>query len=156
MNNLKLAFFILFLLLFITLIHLQKGQLFALFEEGTGNFTTQIEGENFPKTLIDSTGIKYQLEKPPTRIISATLASDHILSELIDQQRLLAVSSYIDYPSLSNIVGFYSKEITRTEGEIESILALQPDLVFVASYSNPETVRYLLRSYCTVSRLISQ
>ena len=153
MNNFKLAFFILFLLLFITLIYFQKGPLFALFEEGSGNFTTQIQGESFPKTLIDRTGIKFQLEKPPTRIISATLATDHILSDLIDPQRLLAVSSYIDYPSLSNIIGFYNKNISRTEGEIESILALQPDLVFVASYSNPETVRYLLRSHIPVVRL---
>ena len=153
MNNFKLAFFILFLLLLITLIHFQKGPLFALFEEGTGNFTTQIAGEVFPKTLIDSTGIKFSLEKPPTRIISATLASDHILSDLLNPQRLLAVSSYVDYPSLSNIVGFYNQNITRTEGEIESILALQPDLVFVASYSNPETVRYLLRSDIPVVRL---
>ena len=153
MNNFKLAFFILFLLLFITFIHLQKGQLFALFTEGQGNFTTRIEGENFPKTLIDRTGIQFVLKKPPTRIISATLATDHILSELINPQRLVAISSYVDYPSLSNIVGFYNKNIARSEGEIESMLALQPDLVFIASYSNPETVRYLLRSAIPVVRL---
>ena len=153
MNNFKLAFFILFLLLFITFIHLQKGQLFALFTEGQGNFTTRIEGENFPKTLIDRTGIQFVLKKPPTRIISATLATDHILSDLINPQRLVAISSYVDYPSLSNIVGFYNKNIARSEGEIESMLALQPDLVFIASYSNPETVRYLLRSAIPVVRL---
>ena len=153
MNNLKLAFFILLLLLLSTFIHQQKGQLFALFEEGSGNFTTQIEGDSFPKTLIDRTGIEFQLSKPPTRIASATLASDHMLSGLIEQERLVAVSNYIDYPSLSNIVGFYDKKIARTEGEIESILALQPDLVFVASFSNPETVRYLLRSQIPVVRL---
>ena len=153
MNNFKLAFFILFLLLLITIIHFQKGQLFALFKEGTGNFTTQIEGKDFPKTLIDKTGIKYTLAKPPTRIISATLASDHILADLINQDQLVAVSNYIDAPSLSNIVGFYNKSIPRIKGEIESILALQPDLVFVASYSNPDTVRYLLRSHIPVVRL---
>ena len=153
MNNFKLVFFILFLLLIGTLIHHKKGPLFALFEEGTGNFTTQIKGENYPKTLIDKTGITFTLDKPPTRIVSATLATDHILSELIDPKRLVAVSNYVDYPSLSNIVGFYSKDIVRTAGEIESILSLQPDLVFVASYSNPETVRYLLRSGIPVVRL---
>jgi iron complex transport system substrate-binding protein len=153
MNNFRLAFFILLLLLLIGTIHFKKGLLFVLFQEGTGNFTTQVEGETYPKILIDKTGIKFQLQQPPTRIISATLASDHILSELIDPQRLIAVSSYIDYPSLSNLVGFYSKQITRTEGEIESMLALQPDLVFIASYSNPETVRYLLRSHIPVVRI---
>ncbi|MCG6201631.1 ABC transporter substrate-binding protein [Psychromonas antarctica] len=153
MNNFKLAFFILFLLFFIAFIQLYKGTLFTLFEPGLGNFSTQVEGQRFPKTLTDKTGIKFVLHKPPTRIISATLATDHILSGLIDPQRLVAVSSYVDYPSLSNIVGFYDQRISRTQGEIESLLALQPDLVFVASYSNPETVRYLLRSGIAIVRL---
>ena len=153
MNNFKLAFFILFLLLLTTIIHFQKGQLFALFKEGSGNFTTQIKGEDFPKTLIDKTGITFTLAKPPVRIISTTIATDHILAELINPHRLVAVSHYVDLPSLSNIVGFYDKKIPRIEGEIESILALQPDLVFVASYSNPDTVRYLLRSHIPVIRL---
>ncbi|PKG37270.1 ABC transporter substrate-binding protein [Psychromonas sp. Urea-02u-13] len=152
MNNFKLILFALLLLLFIAFIQFKKD-LFVLFEEGHGNFTTQVVGETFPKTLIDVTGISYQLEQPPQRILSATLSTDHILADLIDPKRLVAVSSYIDYPSLSNLVGFYDKEISRTKGEIESMLALQPDVVFVASYSNPETVRYLLRSGIAIVRL---
>tara|TARA_R110001583_G_scaffold21088_1_gene80243 strand:+ start:8141 stop:9145 length:1005 start_codon:yes stop_codon:yes gene_type:complete len=152
MNNFKLILFALLLLLFIIFIQFKK-QLFVLFEEGQGNFTTQVTGESFPKTLTDVTGITYQLKRPPQRILSATLATDHILSDLINPARLVAVSNYVDYPSLSNIVGFYDKKISRTQGEIESMLALQPDLVFVASYSNPETVRYLLRSGIAIVRL---
>jgi iron complex transport system substrate-binding protein len=152
MNNFKLILFAFLLLLFIVFIQFKK-ELFVLFQEGRGNFTTQITGETFPKTLTDVTGITYQLKRPPQRILSATLATDHILSDLINPERLIAVSSYVDYPSLSNIVGFYDKKISRTKGEIESMLALEPDLVFVASYSNPETVRYLLRSGIAIVRL---
>jgi len=152
MNNLKLIFFALLLILFILLIQFKKD-LFVLFEEGQGNFTTQVTGEHFPKTLTDVTGITYQIKQPPQRILSATLATDHILSDLINPERIVAVSSYADYLSLSNIVGFYDANISRTQGEIESMLALQPDLVFVASYSNPETVRYLLRSDIAIVRL---
>ncbi|MCP4322063.1 MAG: ABC transporter substrate-binding protein [Alteromonadales bacterium] len=152
MNNLKLVFFALLLLLFIGLIQFKKD-LFVLFEEGQGNFTTQVSGETFPKKLTDVTGISYQLDKPPQRILSATLATDHILADLVDPKRLVAVTSYVDYPSLSNIVNVYDKSIARLLGEIESMLALQPDLVFVASYSTPETVRYLLRSDIAIVRL---
>lgn len=152
MNNLKLIFFAFLLLLFIAFIQFKK-ELFVLFEEGQGNFTTQVTGEGFPKKLIDVTGITYQLKQPPQRILSATLVTDHILADLVSPQRIVAVSSYADYPSLSNIVGFYPSSISRTQGEIESMLALQPDLVFVASYSNPETVRYLLRSGIAIVRL---
>lgn len=153
MNNLKLAFFTLFLLFVIAVIHFKKGPLYALFPEGGGNFTTQVHGKSFPKKLIDATGITSTLIKPPKRILSATLLSDHILSALIDPTRLVAVSYYVDQPSLSNIVNFYDPAIARTQGEIESMLALRPDLVFVASYSNPETVRYLLRSGIAVVRI---
>jgi iron complex transport system substrate-binding protein len=153
MNNFKLLLFTLFLLFLISLIQFKKGQLFALFNQSPGDFTTQIKGQGFPKTLIDTTGIKFILKKPPGRIISATLATDHILSGLINPQRLVSVSRYVDTPSMSNIVGFFDKSIERTQGEIESMLALQPDLVFVASYSNPETVRYLLRSGIAIVRL---
>ncbi|MGB5444908.1 MAG: ABC transporter substrate-binding protein, partial [Psychromonas sp.] len=153
MNNFKLTCFILFLLLFISLIQFQKGTLFTLFEEGLSDFSTQVEGDSFPKKLLDKTGIEFILAKPPTRILSATLVTDHILADLVDPARLVAVSNYVDTPSMSNIVGFYSPEISRTQGEIESMLALQPDLVFVASYSNPETVRYLLRSDISVVRM---
>ena len=152
MNNIKLLSFALLLLFLIVFIQL-KTHLFVLFEEGQGNFTTQVNGEKFPKTLTDVTGITYQLKRPPQRILSATLTTDHMLADLIAPTRLVAVSSYVDYPSMSNIVGFYDKAISRTQGEIESMLALQPDLVFVASYSNPETVRYLLRSGIAIVRL---
>ncbi|MEL0630193.1 ABC transporter substrate-binding protein [Psychromonas aquatilis] len=152
MNAFKLIFFALFLLLLIAFIQFKKD-IFVLFEEGTGNFTTQISTGDFPKTLTDVTGITYTLTQPPKRIISATLATDHILSALVSQERIVGVSRYVDYPSLSNIVDFYAPSIRRTKTEIESILSLQPDLVFVASYSDPEAVRYLLRSDIAVVRL---
>ncbi|HIP75782.1 MAG TPA: ABC transporter substrate-binding protein [Psychromonas hadalis] len=157
MNNFKLLVFVLFLALLIAFVSFFKSDLFVLFEEGQGNFTTQIEEANtpdgFPKKLRNTTGSTFSLNTPPQRILSATLSTDHILSQLINPTRLVAVSQYVDYPSLSNITGFYEKSISRTKGEIESMLALEPDLVFVASYSNAETVRYLLRSGIAVVRL---
>jgi len=153
MNNSKLAVFALLILIISVVIAQKESGLFVLFHEGRGNLTTQIEGDNFPKKLLDATGIVSTLEKPAKRILSATLLSDHILSDLIDPMRLVAVSYYVDQPSLSNIVNFYDPSIARTQGEIESMLALRPDLVFVASFSNPETVRYLLRSGIAVIRI---
>jgi len=152
MNTFKLSFFALLLLAFITVIQFKKD-LFVLFEAGYDNFTTQISGNDFPITLNDATGITYTLEQPPQRIISATLATDHILSDLVSPARVVGVSRYVDYPSLSSIVHFYGKNVKRIKAEIEVILSLEPDLVFVASYSNPETVRYLLRSDIAVVRL---
>lgn len=157
MNNIKLLIFALLITVFGLFIHAQKGQLFALLAPSQTQFTTQVSGTEFPLTLTDPSGIQYMLTEPPQRLLSATLVTDHMLSELIPRNeqatRIVAVSEYVDYPSLSNLVGFYTSSISRTKGEIESMLALQPDLVFVASYSNTETVRYLLRSGIAVVRL---
>ncbi|WP_354623315.1 ABC transporter substrate-binding protein [Psychromonas sp. MME2] len=153
MNNRKLFFFTLILIIFIIFINFNKGPLFLLLEPSKKNLSTEISGQAFPKTLHDPTGIEFVIDNPPQRILSATLATDHMLAGLIDPKRLVAVSSYVDYPNMSNVIGLYDSNIARTQGEIESMLALQPDLVFIASYSNPETVRYLLRSEIAVVRL---
>lgn len=153
MNHSKLLIFALIIVLSGVIIDTFQGKLFALFNHSDAQFTTQISAGDFPKTLTDVTGISYTLAQPPKHIISATLATDHILSALVSQERIVGVSRYVDYPSLSNIVDFYAPSIRRTKTEIESILSLQPDLVFVASYSDPEAVRYLLRSDIAVVRL---
>lgn len=153
MNNRKLVIFILLIIALAVFTNTKQGQLFALLNPAQTNFTTQVKGEHFPLTLHDPSGIQYTLATPPQRLISTTLATDHILSDIVSQQHLVGVSRYVDYPSLSNIVDFYDPSIVRAETEIESILSRQPDLVFVASYSNPETVRYLLRTGIAVVRL---
>jgi len=153
MNNRKLVIFILLIIALAVFTNTKQGQLFALLNPAQTNFTTQVKGEHFPLTLHDPSGIQYTLATPPQRLISTTLATDHILSDIVPQQHLVGVSRYVDYPSLSNIVDFYDPSIVRAETEIESILSRQPDLVFVASYSNPETVRYLLRTGIAVVRL---
>lgn len=153
MNNKNLLIFSLLVVIIAVIINRTKGPLFSLLGPSQTNFTTQLKGETFPLTLYDPSGIEYTLTSPPQRIISATLATDHMLSGLISQTRIVGVSLYVDYPSLSNIIGFYDSTIPRAKTEIESILSRQPDLVFVASYSNPEAVRYLLRSGIAVVRL---
>ena len=153
MNNRKLVIFILLIIALAVFTNTKQGQLFALLNPAQTNFTTQVKGDHFPLTLHDPSGIQYTLATPPQRLISTTLATDHILSDIVPQQHLVGVSRYVDYPSLSNIVDFYDPSIVRAETEIESILSRQPGLVFVASYSNPETVRYLLRTGIAVVRL---
>ncbi|KPU83366.1 ABC transporter substrate-binding protein, partial [Psychromonas sp. PRT-SC03] len=153
MQNIKVCLFFLLLCIFAFLIEHNYGQFFALFNAQKNILTTKINGENYPKTLTDSTGIRFIIPQKPTRIISATLQSDQMLAQLVSLKRIVAVSTYADNCSLSNVVNFYPKNIPRIRAEIESMLALQADLIFVASYSNPETVRYLLRSHIPVIRL---
>lgn len=153
MNNLKLAIFAFFLALIVAIIHFNKQDFIVLFTEPKGALSTRIIGNDFPLILHDKTGISFTLKKPPMRIASTTLMTDNILSVLVNQNRVVAVSNLVDNPQLSNVVNFYSKSIPRIRGEIEAILALRPDLIFVSSFTSPDTVRYLLHSHIAVVRL---
>ena len=153
MKKIKFIILALFLIATLSLIYINKQTIQNFIPEFTRIQSTKIIGDSFPLQLIDQSGATFRLEKSPTRIASVTLATDQILSELINQDRLVAVTHYIDYPSLSDLVGFYDKSIPRIQGKIEPILTQQPDLVFVASYTQVETVNYLLRSHIGVIRL---
>lgn len=114
---------------------------------------THIKGDVFPKVLIDAIGEEYPLMAPPQRIVSATLATDEILSELVSVERISGVTYLVDNASMSSIPRWYPKQIQRVQGEAEEILSLEPDLVFVAAYTRAETVRLLLNANIPVVRL---
>src|SRR5688572_22379603 len=61
-----------------------------------------VEGDQFPKTLVDSYGQRIVLQQPPQRIVSAMLASDEILLDLIPPERLAAVTRLAVMPDQSN------------------------------------------------------
>jgi iron complex transport system substrate-binding protein len=111
---------------------------------GAGDFhPARIEGDRFPKRMIDPAGRVRILPAPPRRIVSSYLGSDEILSVLVDRSRLVAVSIYADDTSSSNCLGSFPPPIARVRGEPEEILALRPDLVLVTNFTLDGTVRLL-------------
>jgi iron complex transport system substrate-binding protein len=115
--------------------------------------STLVKGNNFPKTLVDASGQEFILHMAPQRLVSVTLATDEILSELVGEQRVVGITHLADDPKISNIPHQYSKHIKRINSDIEAILALQPDLVFVTRYTRAETVRLLFAAGIAVVRL---
>ncbi len=114
---------------------------------------SELHGEGFPKQLVDPLGGTVLFQQPPQRIVSVTLASDEMLADLGAIPAVVGVTHLVDNPDLSNVAGRYPAAVTRVGGDIESILALQPDLVIVASYTRIETVRLLLGAGLPVLRL---
>ncbi|MGI1670372.1 MAG: ABC transporter substrate-binding protein [Neptuniibacter sp.] len=115
--------------------------------------STQIHGTKFPITLIDAVGDSIQITEPPQRIVSATLATDEILADLIDPARIAGVTFLADNQAISNVADRYPASIKRIRGEVEEIIALQPDLVFISPYTRAETVSLLLGTSIPVVRL---
>ena len=119
-----------------------------------GEAHASVEGDAFPRVLRDDVlDATFTLPRPPQRILSLTLASDVLLARLVPLERIVGVTSLVDVESYSSAVGQYPASIPRVRANAETILALEPDLVIVASYSSPETVRMLVSAGIPVLRL---
>lgn len=97
--------------------------------------------------LTDSRGRVFNNAKAPQRIVSGALASDEVVFELLQRtvhlDRLVALSSLADDPAYSNVAPVPTAVSGRFGGELESALKLKPDLVLLASYNKPDTLRRL-------------
>ncbi|MGD9587811.1 MAG: ABC transporter substrate-binding protein [Pyrinomonadaceae bacterium] len=109
-------------------------------------------GKPFPRELTDAQGEKLVIPEPPKRIVSQTLATDEILLTICSTERIFAVSELADDPNYSNVVELANAIPERTTKGAEHILQLEPDLIFVASYSRAEMVELLKASRAPVFR----
>ncbi len=91
----------------------------------------------------------------PRRIASLTLMTDEILLELVGAERLVAVTVMADDPAISNVAGRIGPSVRRLTLNVEHLLALAPDLVFLASWSDADSVRQLRDAGIAVHRVSS-
>jgi len=84
----------------------------------------------FPLTLQRSDGKPLTLTKPPSRIVSLSPGATEIIYALHAEARLIAVDKNADYPGAAKT---FPEKVDAYEPNVESIAALGPDLVIVAS-----------------------
>jgi iron complex transport system substrate-binding protein len=111
---------------------------------------SRVEGD----ILYDPAGVAHSLKKPAQRIVSAVLASDEMLEPLDIRDRIVGVTFLVDDEAISGVTPhYYPSSIARVKAEAENILALNPDLIFVTNFTQPETVQLLMGSGVPVARL---
>jgi iron complex transport system substrate-binding protein len=91
----------------------------------------------------DGLGNEMVLEHRPVRIASVTLMTDEILLDLVDEERLLAVTTTSMGPDVSNVADRVDEIPNRVILNVEVLIDLEPDLIFLASWSKPESVLQL-------------
>lgn len=103
---------------------------------------TAVIGQGFPKVIVTPTGERRRLAAPPRRLVSLMLGADETLTALVDPERIAAVSRFADNPLLSTCADRVPDRAARIRGlDPERILALEPDMVFAASYTLDAAVR---------------
>lgn len=88
----------------------------------------------------------------PRRIVSLNLCTDEVLIDLVDRDRIAAVSHLAADPQVSAIAD-RAAGIPTTRGEAESVLAFDPDLVLAGTFTTPATLALLERIGRTVVRV---
>lgn len=101
--------------------------------------------------VTDGAGKTVAVPLRPQRIVSQTVATDEILLAMLPPERLAALSNLSDDPRYSYCADKAGLVPGRCGGA-EAILQLQPDLIFVASYSRAELVELLSASGAPVYR----
>lgn len=99
--------------------------------------------DGFPLEIEDDTGHYVRLPTKPERIISLTSFTDDILVELVDHRRLIGVTNFSEDPAISNVVDKIADIANRLTMNVEVVLSLRPDLVFVANWSEADKVSQL-------------
>lgn len=83
----------------------------------------------------------------PARVASLNLTADEILIEILPIERLVGVTAVADDQSSSNVVGRVPPSVARfPKADLERLVALQPDLVVVSEYTDPDFLYLLERS----------
>jgi iron complex transport system substrate-binding protein len=122
---------------------------FLLIESGAGDGAG---GEGW-RRIEDRSGRTLVLPRPPRRIVSQSLASDEVLLELVAGERLAAISALALDPRYSRAVEAAARVPRTVLHDTEELLAMRADLIVVASYTTPETLRQLDAAGAPVLRL---
>ncbi|MEM9183858.1 MAG: ABC transporter substrate-binding protein [Pseudomonadota bacterium] len=109
----------------------------------------------FRRAFVDPAGKTVVLESPPSAIVSVILGGDEMLARLVEPERVSSVTYLADDPGISNVAGFYPAGVTRNYGDIEEVIAAQPDLVLLAAFTNAVTAAMLLDAGIALLRFTS-
>lgn len=110
-----------------------------------GRAQAQTANPTWPRTLTDEAGNSITLNAQPMHIVSGTLATDEMLLSMIDPSRLMAVTANATDPTQSNVVDTAKTIGTqlKTPLDPEQVIALKPDLVLLASYTDAGALKQL-------------
>jgi iron complex transport system substrate-binding protein len=96
----------------------------------------------FPLTVTDDAGSVVTLAAKPVRIVSLTMFTDEVLLELVEPSRLIAVTTFAADPAISNVVE-KARPYRRSRMNVEILVAMKPDLLFVANWTEADKVKQL-------------
>ena len=102
--------------------------------------TAEAPASGFPRTLRDYAGDALRLPRPPSRIASQALVTDHFLFAVVPPSRIAAVSAVARDRRYSFVADAVAGMDVAVAGEPESLLRSRPDLLVVSHTARADFV----------------
>ncbi len=96
----------------------------------------------FPRSIQTIDG-EIIVPNKPKRIVSQTLTTDEILLDICPMDRLVGIHTVSLDPAFSNVLDKAEPYRDRAVNGTEAVISLEPDIVFIASFSRAEMVAQL-------------
>lgn len=104
---------------------------------------SQSTASKYPLTLQDAKGTSVTIAAKPVKIVSMPLGACEMLMSLVDKSRIAAMTFYVDDVNVSNVAEAAKGVGQRFESNAEKIIALQPDLVLMDTWTKDDLVKQL-------------
>lgn len=100
---------------------------------------TTAAAASFPVQITDATGAQVVIPAAPQKIIATTVWAAEMVLDLVDTSRITALSAWGDDPVLSATADRAAAVPNRVDiSTPETIVALQPDLMIIDTFSDPD------------------
>lgn len=117
--------------------------LMLVFSAGCGNNNAKNNDTGKAYFVEDARGKKIEFDKPPSRIMSMYPGSDEILVNMVEPNRILALSKWAEDEQISNVMHMADKVKLRTEYNVEFIMKQQPDVFFTRQGTSADFISQL-------------
>jgi len=111
---------------------------------------TESTTSKYPLTLKDAAGTEATITGKPAKIVSMPLGTCEMLLSLVDKSTIAAMTNYVDDANVSNVAEAAKGVGQRLELNAEKIIALQPDMVFVDTWTKQDVIKQLRDAKITV------
>ena len=110
----------------------------------------------FPRTVHDYGGDALRLPRPPSRIASQALVTDHFLFAVVPPSRIAAVSAVAHDPRYSYVAEVVGEMDVAVADEGEALLRRRPDLLLVSNTARADLVALTRGAGIPTFRLLTE
>lgn len=121
------------------MIYLQPVLIFLLIIAGH-SYAKSVPGDTSPQTFTSSESKR--VNEKPMRIASLGLCTDQLLLQMVEPERIVALSNMAQHPTMS-FMAEKAKQLGKPSANLEALVKMKPDLIVGTDYSTPEVSRIL-------------